>query len=233
MYVSSCLASTVSALKVPAASSAPSATTPCPSRNRSGKMPLYETGNVALPSATLNVTARLSPRTSDPGCTRPPSRNRLPAAMCFSATIAGVEKNTIESRIAFSTSAAATVSTASEPPIMVKRRCLRVMPGLAPHSPASCSSVEPEIFQALIELPQPLRVIGDGLASVGERAPCLVLIAHHHIGAHQPQPSLDVIAVLFQTNGEALDHATDHRAAVGLAHVFRRRHRIIRQHRSA
>jgi hypothetical protein len=39
----------------------------------------------------------------------------------------GVEKNTIESRIALSTSAAATASTASEPPIIVKRRCLRVM----------------------------------------------------------------------------------------------------------
>ena len=85
---------------------------------------------MALPSATLNVTARLSPRTSDPGCTRPPSRKRLPAGICFSATIAGVEKNTIESRIAFSTSAAATASTASEPPIIVKRRCLRVMRGL-------------------------------------------------------------------------------------------------------
>ena len=45
------------------------------------------------------------------------------------ATIDGVEKNTIESRIALSTSAAATASTASEPPIIVKRRCLRVMPG--------------------------------------------------------------------------------------------------------
>jgi hypothetical protein len=48
----------------------------------------------------------------------------------LSATIAGVEKNTIESRIAFSTSAAATASTASEPPIIVRRRCLRVMPTL-------------------------------------------------------------------------------------------------------
>ena len=47
--------------------------------------------------------------------------------MCFSAAIDGVEKNTMESRMAFSTSAAATASTASEPPIMVKRRCLRVM----------------------------------------------------------------------------------------------------------
>ena len=93
-------------------------------------MPLKETGSAALPSATWNVTARLSPRTSDPGCTSPPSRKRLPAATGFSASIVGVEKNTMESRIAFSTSAAATASTASEPPIIVKRRCLRVMPCL-------------------------------------------------------------------------------------------------------
>ncbi len=33
----------------------------------------------------------------------------------------------MESRIAFSTSAAATASTASEPPIMVNRRCFRVI----------------------------------------------------------------------------------------------------------
>src|SRR5665647_1961147 len=54
-------------------------------------------------------------------------RNRLPAATCLSATIEGVEKNTIESLIAYSTSAAAQASTTSEPPIIVKRRCLRVM----------------------------------------------------------------------------------------------------------
>ena len=79
------------------------------------------------PSPTLKLTARLSPRTSDPFSTIPPSRNRLPGGMCFSVTITGVEKNTIESRSAFSTSAAAMASTASEPPIMVNRRCLRVM----------------------------------------------------------------------------------------------------------
>ena len=85
------------------------------------------TGSVALPSATANEIARLSPRTSDPGCTSPPRRKRLPGGICFSAAIDGVEKNTMESRIAFSTSAAATASTASEPPIIVKRRCLRVI----------------------------------------------------------------------------------------------------------
>jgi hypothetical protein len=51
----------------------------------------------------------------------------LPAGICFSAAIDGVEKNTMESRSAFSTSAAASASTASDPPIIVNRRCLRVM----------------------------------------------------------------------------------------------------------
>src|SRR3981189_1300352 len=231
MYVSSCLARTVSALNTPEESSAPSATTPCPSRNRSGRIPLYETGSAALPSATWNVTARLSPRTSEPGCTRPPSRKRLPAWICFSATIAGVEKNTIESPIAFSTRAAATARTTSEPPIIVKPRCLRVMRGLQ-FCASPCSSIEPEILQTIIQSPQPLCVVGDGLAGVDQRAPGLIAIAHDQISPHQPQPSFNVVAVLLQPAGEPLDHATDHRATVGLIHVFRRRHRTIRQCRS-
>jgi hypothetical protein len=44
--------------------------------------------------------------------------------------MAGVEKNTIYSRLAFRIWATATASTASEPPIIVKRRCLRVIGGL-------------------------------------------------------------------------------------------------------
>ena len=66
----------------------------------------------------------------------------------------GVEKNTIESRIAFGARAAATASTASEPPIIVKRRCLRVMPGLWSSHPLRIGimlSVEPEILQTLIQ----------------------------------------------------------------------------------
>src|SRR5258707_14471796 len=104
---------------------------------------------------------------------------------------------------------------------------MSMMRKTASHFSASCSSIEPEIFQAFIELSQPLRVIGDGLAGVGECALRLVAIAHHHIGAHQPQPSLYIISVLLQTTSEALDHATDHFTAIGLAHVFCRRHRII------
>src|SRR5437899_6670845 len=98
----------------------------------------------------------------------------------------GVEKNTMESRSAFSTSAAASASTASEPPMMVIRRCLRVMayPFSARLVPKS-SSVEPESLEALVELTQPLGVVGDRLSGVGRDAHRLVTIAHHEIGAHQ------------------------------------------------
>ena len=48
MYFSSCLASTSLAWNTPLASSAPFATTPCPSANRSGRMPVYSTGTSAL-----------------------------------------------------------------------------------------------------------------------------------------------------------------------------------------
>src|ERR1700676_2887380 len=174
----------------------------------------------------MKLTARLSPRLSDPCCTRPPRRKRLPAATCFSATIEGVEKNTMESRMAFSTSAAATASTASEPPIIVNRRCLRVMVFLCA---SATSPIKPEIFQALIELAQALRIPRDGLTGIGDGARRLVAVAHHHIGPHQPQPSLDIVAILLQPRRKTIDHATDHRAAVGLVHFLGRGHRAVRQ----
>src|SRR6478609_5793091 len=232
MLVSSCLASTVSALNTPSASSAPSATTPCPSRNRSGKMPLKATGSLAPPSATSKVTARLSPRWSEPGCTRPPRRNRLPGATCFSATMVGVEKNTMESRNALSTSAAARASTASEPPMMVIRRCLRVMAYPFPaRLVLTSSSVEPERLEAFIELAQPRCIVGDRLAGIGRRPHSLVAITHHEIGAHQAQPTLDVIAVLPEARGEPFDHAANHRVAIALFHVLGSCEGLIRQRR--
>ena len=163
-----------------------------------------------------------------------------------------------ESRNAFSTSAAAIASTASEPPIIVNRRCLRVMRILRilvqrqaasrwradkPHATrkplrifrhqarfhthdvvrkpihtfgtmftfirmmlsenrshfsASCLSIEPEDLQAFVQLPQPLG-IGPQPGGRPQRAFRLVAIAQHHIGPHQPQPSLDVVAVLLQS----------------------------------
>ena len=59
----------------------------------------------------------------------------------------------------------------------------------------------------------------------------LVAIAHHHIGANQPQPSLDVVAILLQPRRQPVDHAADHRAAIGLIHVLGGGHGVIRQRR--
>ena len=62
-------------------------------------------------------------------------------------------------------------------------------------------------FQALIQLSQPLRVVGDSLTGVPQRALRLVAVAHYHIGPHQPQPSLDIVTVLLQSGGETVHHA--------------------------
>jgi len=39
-------------------------------------------------------TSTRSARTTDPGRTKPPNRNRLPGGICISAAIDGIEKNT-------------------------------------------------------------------------------------------------------------------------------------------
>src|SRR5690349_11371882 len=98
----------------------------------------------------------------------------------------GVEKNTMESRRALSTSAAASASTASEPPMMVIRRCLRVMayPFSARLVPKP-SSAEPESPEAFVELAQPFGVAGNRLPGIGRCTHSLVTVAHHEIGAHQ------------------------------------------------
>ncbi len=94
-------------------------------------------------------------------------------------------------------------------------------------------SIQPEILQPLIELTQPVRIVGDSLTGIRERAHCLVALAHHEIGADQPQPALDVVAIGLQPRRQPIDHAFDHGAAIGLAHVPGRSHRTVRQRRCA
>jgi hypothetical protein len=52
---------------------------------------------------------------------------RVPGAICFSATSLGELKNTMEELKALSTNAAAVASTPRLAPIMISRRCLRVI----------------------------------------------------------------------------------------------------------
>src|SRR6185437_4112090 len=210
----------------------------------------------------------LPPQTSVPGCTRPPSRNRLPGAICCSAAIVGVEKKTIESLSAYSTSPAAKPSTASALPIKVRRRCLRVIgllssyiitlmvrrreravsnheapvvassfETLAAQAPQDegieslvmlqDSSVEPEIFEAFIQLLEPLGIAADRRPRISLSGGRLVALAHHEIGAHQAQPAVDIVAVLLQPRGEALDHAADHGVAIAGVHILGRRHGLV------
>ena len=72
----------------------------------------------------------------------PPSRMRVPGAICFSATSLGELKNTIESRNALSISATAIASTAetaadqNKPsPLARHRHCLPGMPVAGPPAP--------------------------------------------------------------------------------------------------
>src|SRR5260221_10863241 len=116
----------------------------------------------------------------------------------------GAKKKPRNAGIGSSTGRARSATTQGKHLMIVNRRCLRVMWG-----PCPCSSIKPEIFQAFIELPQALGIIGDGLPSIGERALRLVAITHHHIRTHQPQPPLDIVAILLQSCRKTLDHAAD------------------------
>jgi len=76
IYFSSCFASTSSAMKTPPLLSLPCATMPCPSRNRSGRMPVYSTVTVFVKSVTSKrVVSPFGSRCTLPFVTSPPSRN--------------------------------------------------------------------------------------------------------------------------------------------------------------
>src|SRR5579872_3162213 len=79
IYRSSCLARTSLAVKVPSRLRVPSATTPWPSRNRSGSTPEYFTGTAFFPSVTVNWISRPRSRLTLPFSTNPPIRKVRPA----------------------------------------------------------------------------------------------------------------------------------------------------------
>src|SRR3972149_6685181 len=147
---------------------------------------------------------KLSPRWTLPGLTSPPTRIRVPGAICFSAMSVGELKNTIESLSALSTSTAAIASTPRQEPIRIRRRCLRVI------TSHSCSTFEPQTFDDVIDLAKLVGV-------AGQCAPCVdggglrpVAFAQHHIGAQQALPSIEIVAVLFETIGQPPHPAAGH-----------------------
>ena len=137
-------------------------------------------------------------------------RMRVPGLTCFSTTSVGELKNTIESLSATSTSATASASTPSAAPIkgqaslLAGHRAVPVCAQPSSPSPLTSSSIRRSLFGSL----------GERAPRIGGGGPRLVALAQHHIGAHQPQPSLDVGAVAVEPLGEPLDHAADHDVAL-------------------
>src|SRR5471032_940564 len=105
--------------------SLPCATTPFPSRKRSGRWPVNTTGMVLAVSVTRKRTVSASfSRTTLPASTSPPRRKARPIGASWEATWLGVKKNTRFDWNAFSTSAAAIPSAASPDTIQIARLVL-------------------------------------------------------------------------------------------------------------
>src|SRR6185437_6956073 len=119
----------------------------------------------------------------------------------------------MELRMALSTNATATTSTAPLMPINVRRRCLRVIASW------SCLSGESEVLDHIIDPPQLVRIAGERLARVGRGGLRLFAIAEHRVSTQEAQPSIDVIAILFKAIGEPRNHAADHFATILLVHL--------------
>ena len=178
----------------------------------------------------LKFTARLSPRTSEPGCTRPPRRKRLPGGICFSADHRrrreehdGVAHRVQHQRRRNREHRERTADH-GQTPLLARHRISSCLRSLA--FGASCLSIEPEILcRPSLSWRKRSASLATAWRASTERARRLVALAHHHIGPHQPQPSLDIVAVLLQPGGEPLDHAADHGAAVGFVHVLGGGHR--------
>ena len=116
---------------------------------------------------------------------------RAPGAMCFSATSVGELKKTIESLSAPSTSADRDRQHANRGADQHQTSLL------AGHSAMflPSSAFEPQAFHQIVDAPQLVRIAAERTARIAGRGPRLVAVAQHHIGADEPQPSLDVGAV--------------------------------------
>src|SRR5687768_5752986 len=103
----------------------PCATTPLPSRKRSGRRPVYTTGTLFAVSVTVNRTVSASfSLTTLPASTSPPMRNARSRGASLAATCVGVRKNTRFDWNAFNTRAEATPSAACPATIHAARLVL-------------------------------------------------------------------------------------------------------------
>lgn len=101
----------------------PSATTPCPSRNRAGGTPVYCAGSSSVKSVT--VKWMVSPSCRMLSCfTSPPRRIRWSSAITFCVISEGVKKKTRFSRNAFRISNVAATRNATPKRAKTIRWCL-------------------------------------------------------------------------------------------------------------
>ena len=126
--------------------------------------------------------------------TSPPSLMRVPEGTCFSTTSVGELKKTMESRRALSISATATANTTSPLPIKTRRRRLRVI--VAP-----ISSVKPETLDEIIDTLDLVGLVGQCAARVRRGLLGFIAVAEDCIGANQPHPTVDILAVGVQPIG--------------------------------
>src|SRR5437588_5991367 len=104
-------------------------------------------------------------------------RMRWPALTCFSTRSVGELKKTIESWSAISTSPAASPSTASAPPISLRRLCRRVI------SQSAYSALEAQCFEEILELSQLGRIARERAARICDGSAGLIGFVEYHIGA--------------------------------------------------
>src|SRR5215510_11377037 len=168
----------------------------------------------AFPSVTEKRTSKLSPRSTLPGFTSPPILIRVPGTTRFSATSVGELKNTMESRNAASTIAAAMASTPKLVPIRTNRRCLRVIP--------SRSAFKPQTLVHIFDPTELIGIIGKCPSGIGGSCVRFVPVTEHHISAQQPLPAINVVSILLQPIRKAGDHAADHFSPILFAHGARR-----------
>src|SRR5262249_5882080 len=164
-----------------------------------------------LPPATATRHVSLPPRSKLPGFTRPPIRMRAPGTTCFSARSVGELKNTMESRIALSTSATAMARTPRLAPIKINRRCFRVI--------SSRSTFEPQAPDHVVDPPELVGIVCKRPFCIRGGGMRFVTLAEDHISSQQALPAFNVVAVLLQSVGQSRHHAADHFAAVFFAHV--------------
>ena len=208
--------SSAAATNTPASSNAPIATTPWPSRKRSGSSPRKVTGvvgalvgdhEVDLAVGLLDQAAGASPARRA-GCRGRPARaRRRPATACRRTRSSRASRRARRRRPAPAPGPRPRGSSAGG------GRC--AIWGGAP-SPSFIAPPRPAMRAVAPRRPArraPSGLAGVALARLGQRRALPVGLAQHAVGAHQPHPAVRIVRIGLQPRRQAVDHALDLRRA--------------------